>query len=112
MIICSFCGQMIAINRSANDEIVRQKGAYIRHLGSHGMSIDQARTIAEQASLHTVRPPNSQRSHEDRWMLARLMWAEGHTSAEIAASYEVSEKSMRTRIQRWRRDRGWFPARA
>jgi len=112
MIICAFCGQMIAANRSAHDETRRQIGAYIRHLSSHDMNSTQARTIAEQASLHTVRLPNPQRSHEDRWMLARLMWAEGHTNAEIANCYEVSEKSMRTRIQRWRRDRGWFPARA
>lgn len=48
---------------------------------------------------------------EIRWRPARKMWELGYTKAQIAEVYEVSEKALKTRIQRWRRERGWFPKR-
>jgi uncharacterized C2H2 Zn-finger protein len=112
MVICSVCGQMIAVNRNATSEVHRQQGAYIRHLHKgHGISLSVARQICANAPLQTVVLP-SLRTPEDRWMRARLMWAEDKNVAEIASAYGVTEKAMRSRIQRWRRERGWFPARA
>lgn len=111
MIICTFCNRMIAAHRSATDEVRRQIGAYTRHLSSHGVDPEQAKAIARGASLHTVVLP-AKRDHEDRWMKARLLWAEGRSVSDIASEYDVSETAMRTRIQRWRKQHGWFPARA
>ncbi len=46
---------------------------------------------------------------EIRWQAARKMWEIGYTKAQIAEVYEVSEKALKTRIQKWRKERGWFP---
>jgi len=110
MILCAVCSKMIAANRPAGSEISRQRGAYQRHLkGAHGLEDDVARQMACNTSLHTVVLPEPV---EVRWEKARRMWAEDSTVGEIANEYEVTEKAMRTRIRKWRNDRGWFPKRA
>ena len=113
MIICCFCKQMIAQHRRADEEVARQKGAYVRHLSSHGVSVEQAKEIAKNASLHSVKEQKaiSSLNQESRWMEARLMWSEGASVNQIALKYNVSEKAMRTRIRRWRALHNWFPKR-
>lgn len=57
-------------------------------------------------SDHTLSPV-----FEARWQAARNMWDQGYTKAQIAEVYEISEKALKTRIQKWRRQHGWFPPR-
>jgi uncharacterized protein YjcR len=46
-----------------------------------------------------------------RWEPARRMWDKGLSRKEIAEFYGISEKALRTRIQKFRREHGWFPPR-
>jgi uncharacterized protein YjcR len=48
---------------------------------------------------------------QTRWQAARKMWDLGYSTGQIAEIYDVTEKGMRTRIQKWRKKFGWFPAR-
>ncbi|MHA2047625.1 MAG: hypothetical protein ACW99G_22825 [Candidatus Thorarchaeota archaeon] len=46
-----------------------------------------------------------------RWEPARRMWDDGLPRKKIAEYYGISEKALRTKIQKWRKEYGWFPAR-
>jgi uncharacterized membrane protein YqiK len=109
MIICCACEQGIAVHRKKDDVPERQIGAYSRHLTQrHGIAAEEARRIAKSATLLTVNmPANAGRN----WETARRLWAENATVTQIAEEMGVEKKAMRTRIARWRRERGWFPVR-
>ncbi len=110
-LVCGYCQRLIAPMRSARSEPIQQIAAYVRHLrGRHGLDKEVAGRVARNTPLQTIKLPEL-RTAEDRWMKARLMWAEGRNLAEIAAVYGISYKAMRTRVQRWRKRHGWFPPR-
>lgn len=46
-----------------------------------------------------------------RWQAARTMWDAGYSYAEIAAVYGLSTTAFRVRVQKFRREQGWFPPR-
>lgn len=50
-------------------------------------------------------------SHDERWLPARNLWDDGHPISYIAKIYGLSEKAVRTRIKKWRKEKGWFPKR-
>jgi hypothetical protein len=110
MITCQLCKKRIAVKRGPEAHVLAQRGAYIRHLkGAHEFDHEPAKALAQNVPIEVSVLDSL--SFEQRWMKARLMWAENKKVADIAAEYDVTSKAMGTRIRRWRKEHGWFPPR-